>query len=123
MQAAWLDIKGRACAREPARGRRSSVSPGWQIFATPSRAFWRQQLQAFLDQGCKYEIEALNAVHHVGSDPLGYDLFPAVNSDAVKAENDKDLVVTTGVLLASAGSCLALLFTTRFAGATTGRMI
>ena len=43
-----------------------------QIFASPARAFWRQQLQEFLDKGCKYEIEALNAVHHVGSDPLGF---------------------------------------------------
>ena len=105
-----------------------------QIFATPSRAFWRQQLQSFLDEGCKYEIEALNAVHHVGSDPLGYVPFPAVNFDAVmKEENNENnenlvvtneiLLVTTGVHLAFAGSCLARLFTTRFAGETTGRMI
>ena len=43
-----------------------------EIFASPARAFWRHQLQEFLDKGCKYEIEALNAVHHVGSDPLGF---------------------------------------------------
>ena len=42
--------------------------PDEQIFASPARAFWWQQFLEFLDKSCKYEIEALNAVHHVGSD-------------------------------------------------------
>jgi hypothetical protein len=44
-----------------------------QAFSTPARAFWRQQLEKFLEWDCKYEIEALNAVNHSGSDPLGFD--------------------------------------------------
>lgn len=40
-------------------------------FAAPARAFWKEQLQQLLMWDCKYEIEALNAVHRSGSDPLG----------------------------------------------------
>ena len=40
-------------------------------FATPARVFWKEQLQKLLALDCKFEIEALNAVHRSGSDPLG----------------------------------------------------
>jgi hypothetical protein len=65
-----------------------------QIFASPARAFWRQQLQEFLDKGCKYEIEALNAVHHVGSDPLGYVLFSRILTFYQPVENERWSVLT-----------------------------
>ena len=43
-----------------------------EAFASPARSFWRQQLQKFLEWDCKYEIEALNAVHYDGCEPLGF---------------------------------------------------
>jgi len=76
-----------------------------QIFASPARAFWRQQLQEFLDKGCKYEIEALNAVHHVGSDPLGYFLFSRILTFYQPVENERWSVLTT-LIQTSALTCI-----------------